>query len=207
MLLSFLGLSWYLWHVNLPLVSPLDVISTFAPNLPFINKPEAQKVVYGFLPYWNMKYSDQIPIRYLTHLAYFGVDLKPDGTIREYDNPGEKEPGANKLNSNEFSILHRQLKLTGKKSILTVRAFDPDQIESIINSAKATQTAISSIMELVRGKQFDGINVDFEYLGSATNSTKDNFIRFVSQLAATCRVEVGGCEINVDGFADSSVND
>ena len=52
MLLSFLGLSWYLWHVNLPLVSPLDVISTFAPNLPFINKPEAQKVVYGFLIIW-----------------------------------------------------------------------------------------------------------------------------------------------------------
>jgi spore germination protein YaaH len=198
-----IGVAAYVWHVNLPLISPLDVISSLAPNAAIL--PQPQRVVYGFLPYWNMKYSDQIPLRYITHLAYFGIDLNDDGSLREFDKPGEAEPGLRQLKSTEFSVLARQIKLTGKKSILLVRAFDPEQIESIVNSPKASQTAIDSIMELVVGRRFDGINVDFEYVGAPDEQTRDNFTRFVADLARSCRAQLSGCEISVDVFADTSV--
>jgi spore germination protein YaaH len=201
--ISLIGLGWHLWHVNLPLISPLDVITSFTQPLPFKNG-RAQKIVYGFLPYWNMKYSDQIPIKYLTHLAYFGVDLNPNGSLKTREDTGEIEPGLYKLDSSEFSILHRQLKLTGKKSILLVRAFDPDQIESIINNQHNWQTAIREIMTLATTKQFDGLNIDFEYVGTPDQRTKDNFSQFIDSLAWTCRIQLPGCEISLDVFADSA---
>lgn len=205
LILTVGGLSWYLWHTNLPLLSPMDVIASLTPESRLL--PQTKKVVYGFLPYWNLKYSDQIPIRYLTHLAYFGVDLDTNGGIKFYESPGVAEPGLHKLSSSEFSILHRQLKLVGKKSILLVRAFDPDQIETIVNNPDITDKSIRAVMDIVVTKQFDGINVDFEYVGSPSEATRRNFATYVAKLAAVCRSQISGCEISIDVFADAAAKD
>ncbi len=200
MLVSVFVYRW--WHATLPLISPLDLLGTLPPLQKVGYHPK--KIVYGFLPYWNIKYSDQIPIRYLTHLAYFGIDLNPDGTIKTHENRRELEPGWNKLSTNEFSLLRRQLKLLGKKTILTIRAMDNDQIEKLVNSPQNRQLAIASVLEVAQDQQFDGLNIDFEYTGSPDPATKQNFTLFTQVLAQTCRNTILDCEVSIDIYADSA---
>jgi spore germination protein len=194
--------SWKTWRENLPLISPLELIETLAP-IP--SNKKTGKIVFGFLPYWNMKLSNQLTIKPLTHLAYFGIDINGDGTIKKLDNPKEEEPGWTKLNSNAFNILERQLKITNKKTILTVRVMTYDQITSILNQSNATNTAIDSIINLVVSKNFDGINLDFEASALFDQQTRDNFTTFVRKIKNKCRSQNPQCEISVDIFADSAI--
>lgn len=193
--------SWKTWQQNLPLISPLELIETLAPIT--LNK-KTDKVIFGFLPYWNMKLSNQLTIKHLTHLAYFGVDLNKDGTIKKLDNPREQEPGWTKLNSNEFNILERQLKITNKKTILTIRVMTYDQITSILNQNDAFDTAIESIISLVIAKNFDGVNLDFEASALFDQQTRNNFTNFVKETNQRCKAYNPQCEISVDIFADSA---
>lgn len=199
--LGSLGFGTYLWHVNLPLVSPQDLLTTLTSFRPARTDG---KIVLGFLPYWNMKFVDEIPLKHMTHLAYFAIDLTQTGEIKKLESPGVIEPGLNKLESPEFSKLHRQLKLTGKKSILVVKAFEQEQIESIVNNPRYFNKAIETIMSYVLDRQFDGVNVDFEYVGNPDPQTKNNFTKFMYSLNLTCKIKSPGCEVSVDTFADAA---
>lgn len=209
-LFSLLGLlylsgSLYLfWKANLPLISPLDLIESLSPLSPAF-RSQGTKTVFGFLPYWNMKNSQELNIRPLTHLAYFAVDIKEDGSIRKYEKPGEIEPGWRKLNSSDFTTLARQIRFLNKKLILTVTAMEKQQIESIVNEETARRNAVNSILLLMSEKQFDGVNIDFEYMGYPGETTRENFTRFVEELTSRCKLANRRCEISLDVFADSAV--
>ena len=203
--LIYFSLSFYhLWLINLPLVSPLDLIESLPPLAPIFNKP-GQKIAFGFLPYWNLKLANELTVKPLTHLAYFGIDLTPAGGIKKYDRPGEKEPGWNKLNSDQYSLLHRQLKILGKKVILTVLAMETDQIDTLLAGEQSRSKAIDSILTVYTEKEFDGLNIDFEYMGYPAEETRKNFTLFVSDLAGRCKARNRKCEISLDVFADSAI--
>ena len=203
--LIYFSLSLYrLWLINLPLVSPLDLIESLPPLAPIFNKP-GQKIAFGFLPYWNLKLANELTVKPLTHLAYFGIDLTPAGEIKKYDRPGEKEPGWNKLNSDQYSLLHRQLKILGKKVILTVLAMETDQIDTLLAGEQSRSKAIDSILTVYTEKEFDGLNIDFEYMGYPAEETRKNFTLFVSDLAGRCKARNRKCEISLDVFADSAI--
>ena len=203
--LIYFSLSLYrLWLINLPLVSPLDLIESLPPLAPIFNKP-GQKIAFGFLPYWNLKLANELTVKPLTHLAYFGIDLTPAGGIKKYDRPGEKEPGWNKLNSDQYSLLHRQLKILGKKVILTVLAMETDQIDTLLAGEQSRSKAIDSILTVYTEKEFDGLNIDFEYMGYPAEETRKNFTLFVSDLAGRCKARNRKCEISLDVFADSAI--
>lgn len=203
--LTYSGLSLYrLWLINLPLVSPLDLIESLPPLAPIFSKP-GHKIAFGFLPYWNLKSVDELTIKPLTHLAYFGIDFNPDGSIKKYDRPGEKEPGWNKLNSEQFAKLYRQLKLLGKKVILTVIAMETEQIDTLLGDEQNRGKAINSILSVLVEKEFDGLNIDFEYMGYPETETRNNFTLFVTDLTRRCKAVNKKCEISLDVFADSAI--
>lgn len=203
--LIYLGLSFYrLWLINLPLVSPLDLIESLPPLAPIFNKP-GHKIAFGFLPYWNLKLANELTVKPLTHFAYFGIDLNADGSIKKYDRPSEKEPGWNKLNSDQYYLLHRQLKILGKKVILTVIAMETEQIDTLLAGEQNRRQAIDSIITVFTQKEFDGLNIDFEYMGYPAEETKKNFTRFVSDLATRCKILNKKCEVSLDVFADSAI--
>lgn len=203
--LIYLGLSFYrLWLINLPLVSPLDLIESLPPLAPIFNKP-GHKIAFGFLPYWNLKLANELTVKPLTHFAYFGIDLMPDGSIKKYDRPGEKEPGWNKLNSDQYYLLHRQLKILGKKVILTVIAMETEQIDTLLAGEQNRDRAINSILTVFTQKEFDGLNIDFEYMGYPAEETRKNFTLFVSDLTTRCKAQSKKCEISLDVFADSAI--
>ena len=176
----------------------VEVLTGNAPAL------KSKKIIYGFFPYWNLKYSDQLNITSLTHFAYFAVDLNPDGTINIKNSKNEQEPGWNKLNSKSFEKLFYQTKLLSQKSVLTITAMDPETITSLTTDPLSSQTAVNSILEVYQDKQFDDINVDFEYVGVPDNSTRDGFTTFVRNLKTSCLSRNYKCQVDVDIFADSA---
>ena len=181
------------------MVSPIALIET-------IYQPQTKnkKVVYGFLPYWNLKYADELQINHLTHLAYFAVDLNEDGTINKKVNSRELEPGWNKLNSDITSRVLYQAKLLKQKTVLTITAMDPDLIMSIVNNPQNSSTAFNSILEVYQKFNFDGLNVDFEYVGEPDNQTIQNFTLFIKNLQQECKKVSPVCFIDIDVFGDSA---
>ncbi len=198
-LIVAVGMSYFLWQKSIPLVSPIAFIESIY-QAPTKNK----KVVYGFLPYWNLKYADTLQINHLTHLAYFAIDLNEDGTINKKVNKRELEPGWNKLNSDATSKILYQAKLLKQKTVLTVTAMDPKLISSIINSPEYSSLSFSSILDVYKNFNFDGINVDFEYVGEPDDNTISNFTLYVKNLKTQCLKVSPDCFIDIDVFGDSA---
>ena len=195
----FTGVTAYsFWQYNLPLVNPLSFIETYiAPQ------KQTGRVVYGFFPYWNLKYADKLHINELTHFAYFAIDLNKDGSINKKVNNKELEPGWNKLRSNELKKILYQIKLLNQRSVITVTAMDTDLIESIIQNDSNRENAINSILDIYRSENYDGINIDFEYVGLPDETTRKLFTSFVNSIKNRCMVINTNCQIDIDVFADS----
>ena len=184
-----------------PLISPLGELKQILGFGPLI-KPH-NKIVYGFLPYWNLK-NTNISYTDLTHLALFGISYNPDGTIktREAD---YAEPGWRNLTTNTTQI-RSDAKSANVKLILVLTAFDNDTIESIISSPPATATLIQETLAFMELYQYDGINIDFEYVGKATPTQTDNFTNFVSQLTQATKERNPDYHTSIDVYADSINN-
>ena len=85
----------YLIKTQPELITPL---ATTAKILGLNITPEKpNKIVYGFLPYWNLQYYAQIPYQHLTHLALFGVNVEADGHIQKIEQNYQIPYNANPL--------------------------------------------------------------------------------------------------------------
>jgi len=194
---------YFIWRSNLPLVSPIALIGSLIGNSPAVR---SKKVIYGFFPYWNLKYAEELNIGSLTHLAYFAIDLNADGTINKKINLIESEPGWNKLKTKEIGKLLYQSKLLGQKTVIAVTAMQPEIIEGLLSSPENKRTAINSIMAVYKDFGFDDINVDFEYVNDANKTLRDNFADFITNLRYACVSYKSHCQIDVDIFASSAEN-
>ena len=190
--------AYIIWQSNLPLVSPISLIETLIGNSPAIR---SNKIIYGFLPYWNLKYANTLNIQNLTHFAYFAIDLNADGTINKKTNAIESEPGWNKIKSKDTNRLLYQSKLLGQKTVITFTAMDPDTIESILSTPTTRATTINSMMSVYQNYDFDDINVDFEYVNAGNSILRNNFVQFINGLRSTCVTSKSHCQIDIDVFA------
>lgn len=209
LLFLFLGIfflsftAYYIWQSNLPLVSPIALIETLIGNSPAI---KSKKIIYGFFPYWNLKYANDLNISSLTHFAYFAIDLKADGTINKKVNLVESEPGWNKIKQKETGKLFYQSKLLGQKTVIVITAMEPEVIEGILSSNETKAVAVSSIMNVYKDFDFDDINIDFEYVGEGNKDIRDSFVDFISKTRQACTSYKKHCQIDVDIFASAVEN-
>ena len=187
-----------------PLLSPLSDL--FSPIIPtpsvYDQYPKPQTVVYGFLPYWNLKYRSYLRFSLLTHLAYFSVGLDTNGNISKIDEDGNAEPGYRHLRSPEVATILAQARQNHTKNIITITAMRQDIIEGILNPQNQTR-AIANIISLVEEYSFDGINIDFEYVGTPDPVTATRFTLFIKTLNDRCHQSNPDCELAIDVFGDT----
>ena len=163
--------------------------SLFKPNI----KKTSGKIIYGFLPYWNIeKFTPQW--NSLTHLAYFGVEVNKEGEFNKTD------PGYTALFKNEYQKLKKEAVKNSVKNILTVRFFDNDGISTLVNSPYRRQNLIKNLTEIVKNQEYDGLNLDFEFVGSAPVYTVNNFTELVKETKKT----FPGKHISVCAYADAA---
>lgn len=187
-----------------PLISPLPSSLLHIP--PPWSKPltSDRKVVYGFLPYWNIK--DEPDLRYsaLTHLAFFGFDVSHSGAIATRTDQGYIEPAWSAYQSQVFGSMVRKAHDSGAQLILVLRAFDNDTIEAVLANPDKQQRLINETLNIMRQKNLDGINIDFEYVGTPATFVRQQFTDFVRLVKNSCAAAISPCVVSVDTYADAA---
>ena len=192
---------WTFWDI--PLISPIDSLTTFM----FLSKSQIaknnQKIVYGFLPYWNTnKFTIQDE---LTHLGYFSLTLNADGSFAS-STDGELDMGLHKLNSDEFSAISSDIIDKNKKTELVISQFNHDDIVYFLNSQSAQDNFLQSIDNVLLAYPFSGINIDIETSGETDVKMRQNLTNFVAKLRDHLDKKYNHVQLSIDMYAGAAAN-
>jgi len=200
---------YHLWEI--PLVSPLTQSSWLTFSSPeklifstFIND-EKTRVVYGFLPYWNINTVKIQPE--LTHLSYFGLNVQEDGTIATEDADGNTHPGYRNLDSDRLLELANQVYDEDSQFEITLVQFDADNIVKIANDTKAHENLLQSIDAILLSNPVSGINIDIEYGGTITRELRDNFASLIEKIDQHLDKKYDQVTLSIDMYASASNNE
>lgn len=176
----FMGVSIFLWQTwQPPLTAPISSTTTFS-FLPYdsvmgsITQP---KLIYGFLPYWNLEKTTLNDS--LTHVAYFALTIGGDGTLRTQGDE-ESLTGYRKLQSESFLDI---IEKTQKDSIqleLVLKQFSPQETTAFLLSKRAQTKFYDQLDSVMLAYPFRGINLDIELSDGQQLQTK--LTEFVTDL-------------------------
>jgi len=174
-------------YVLLPPQIPISPLGTMASTPAVLGN--SKYIVLGFAPYWNMKKLSPESLESITHFAYFALHLKGSGEIKTKVNAHEEDPGYTNykrlLSGNSYNNL-----------ILTFMQEDEDALVAMLNSPSSRMTAIDNIIQTTTTSKAVGINIDLEPIGTISESLRNNFTSFISELKqATCPQPAPTCPI------------
>lgn len=192
---------WIFWDI--PLVSPIDSLTTFM----FLSKSQLpknnKKIIYGFLPYWNInKFTLH---KELTHLSYFSLTLNADGSFAS-NVDGELEMGLHRLNSDEFSDISKELLDKNKKSEIVISQFNNDDIAFFLNSETAQDNFLQSIDNVLLAYPFSGINIDIETSGETNENMRQNLTNFMIKFRKHLNEKYNHVQLSIDMYAGAAAN-
>jgi len=199
--LFILLLAFVIWaFIEIPVISPIDDHATFQ-FLKILPSSEKKKIVYGFLPYWNLKSFALQPE--LTQLSYFSLTIGADGKIVSQTEDGG-EPGLAKLSSEELSAVWARLDKNQQSFEITISQFANDDIWAFLNSSLAQENLFSSLDSLLLAYPIAGINLDLEYSGENSAQLRTKFTQFVQRL----RQRLGGTvNLSISVYASAAKED
>ncbi len=183
-----------------PLVSPINSTTTFS-FLPGITPDNDNRVVYGFLPYWNLKKLELQPE--LTHLSYFSMTVSGNGDIITTQD-GNIEPGYAKLKSDDLLQLIEAAQNKKIKSELVLAQFNNDDIAAFLTSKTAQDKFINSLDSILLAYPFSGINIDFEYTGEVTPGLRNNFTQFMANLKKHLNEKYSSVNLSIDMYSSAA---
>lgn len=161
--------------------------------------------VMGFLPYWIVPQIDQINTQSLTSVSFFGLEVDRNGEIIKYDAGGQPLEAWTYLqkdkNLDSFFKKARNKKI---KVYLTLKNFNQDNIIALTTSEKARERFINSAIYLMGSKSFDGLNIDFEYIGTPDQKVRDGFSALIIDLYKIMREQYPGTVLTIDTFVDAA---
>ncbi|KUK79484.1 MAG: Glycoside hydrolase family 18 [Microgenomates bacterium 39_7] len=199
---------YHAWEA--PLVSPLTnnswISFTTHPQTLFseIFSTNRKRIVYGFLPYWNLE--DAVIQPEVTHLSYFGLNIAEDGSIETKDADGNTHPGYRHLNSDKLLELANQVNQTHNQFELTLVQFDADTIVKIANDPQAHDNLIQAIDSMLLSYPISGINIDIEYGGALTDELRENFASMIEKIANHLNHKFDDVTLSIDMYASASNN-
>ena len=153
--------------------------------------------VFGFAPYWTLPSASGFDLNDLTTVAYFGVDANPDGSLTQND------PGWNGYQSQALADLISRAHAAGDRVVLSVECFDQSSLDRLTSDAGAQATLANNLIAAVAGKSMDGLNIDFEGIGSADRAGMVNLVKYLS---ARVRAANQHWQLTVDTYAGSATD-
>ena len=182
---------------------PVDLSKFFSVksnNIPLTITGRPKKEVMGFFPYWSLPEEDKINLQALTSISLFGLDTDQNGNITTINSDGTANSGWSMWEDPNLDKLIRRAKNQGLKVNLTIKSFDNSVIENIANSDNAQKALIANALYLINSKDLDGINIDFEYTGSSSDSIREGFTRFITNLNAELKRQLPGANLTIDTY-------
>ena len=157
--------------------------------------PIRQHEVFGFAPYWALSQSSGFDLAGLTTVAYFSIGINPDGSL------DESGPGWQGFGSQQFITLVDRAHAAGDRVVLTANDFSQASLDALTSSAPAAQRLGQGLLQLVRSKSLDGVNLDLEGSGSGDQTGVTDLVKTVSSLfhGANARYQV-----TMDTYASSA---
>lgn len=192
---------WINWEV--PVLSPLSSMTTFS----FLNEytpTNNKKIIYGFLPYWNIQ---KVALQdELTHLGYFSLTLDANGKFIESYSNGELDMGLRRLNSETFLDLGNSLLKKGKRVDIVITQFNHGDIVAFLGSKQAQENFYSSLDSVLLAYPINGVNIDIETSGETTPQLRENMTSFMKDLRAYLNSKYSHVELSVDVYAGAAKN-
>ncbi len=193
-----------LW-LSLVWTAPLQSPLTESPRFNFLSEVlpshPSQKVVYGYVPYWNL---DKVTIQpELTHLGYFGLTIGPNGTILTRTEEGG-EPGYHKLGSDDWLKLVEEAHNRNATTEIVLAQFNNDDIVAFLSSPEAHQNLIASLDAILLAYPVSGINIDVEYTGEITPALRARLTQFMVTLRQHLNSRYAGVKLSIAMYASAA---
>ena len=151
--------------------------------------------VFGFAPYWTLDQSAGFNVNQISTIAYFSIDVNPDGTL------SESGPGWNGYQSQALSSLITRAHAAGDRVVLTVTCFNQSALDQLTSSTSAPSTLTTALIGALRAKNLDGVNLDLEGSGSADQT---GLTKLVSQVSAAIHGVNSNYQVTMDTYASSA---
>ncbi|OGH19967.1 MAG: hypothetical protein A3D74_03655 [Candidatus Levybacteria bacterium RIFCSPHIGHO2_02_FULL_37_13] len=192
-------------------VAPIDSQRVFSfpkSSLPLLISSAPKKEVLGFFPYWMLSQADKIELSHLTSISLFGLSIDGKGNVITSHSDSQADGGWGMWKDPKLDSLIKTAKSKGLKVYLTFKSFNNTDIENLVSSDSAVQTFISNALYFVNSKNLDGINLDFEYIGSPTDNVRNGFTRLVINLNTELKRQIPTGILTIDTYIMSgSVRD
>ena len=176
-------------------LAPASAPPTAAPADLIDQPPLAARENFAFAPYWTLPQSSTFSITGLSTLAYFSIDVNPNGTL------DESGPGWSGFQSQALADLITRAHAAGERVVLTVTDFDQGSLNALTSSPTAAGTLSAALIPLLTAKSLDGINYDFEGAG---NGDQVGLTNLVTAVSSALRAADPHWQITMDTYASSA---
>ncbi len=178
-----------------------------APNLKLTVNGQLKKEVFGFLPYWAFSKLDEINTKLLTSVSYFGLEVDGEGNIIKNDSTGKIVEPWFRFNSDlNFAKFIKDAKRDRIKVSVTLKCFGQVNIVNLVTSDKARENFVNNAIYLVNSKSLDGVNIDFEYIGTPPQEVIDGFSILITKLNKDLKGQYPKAIVSIDTFVDAGAN-
>lgn len=151
-------------------LAPATAAPVPAPPQVALAAPTSAHEVFGYAPYWSLAQASQFPVSDFSTIAYFSVDVNPDGTIET------SGPGWNGYESQDLTNLVTAAHQAGDRVVLTATDFSNSSLDSLTHNPSAGVTLGQQLTQLVKDKNLDGVNLDFEGTGDGDQAGLDHLV-------------------------------
>lgn len=183
----------------------LDQVFSATPSGKLTIYGQFKSEIMGFLPYWAIPKIDQINTETLTSISYFGLEVDGNGEIIKYDT------NLRPIDAWVYLQKDKSLKNVFKKSqnnklkiYLTLKCFSQNNIISLTTSEKNREKFISSALYLMNSQALDGLNIDFEYIGTPSKQVRDGFSALIIDLNKAMKNQYPHSVLTIDTFVDAA---
>lgn len=134
----------------------------------------------GFLPYWNITDELEIDFDVVDQLIYFNLMVDINGDIIKY---GDEGGGWFMYNNPKLDFWLKKAKEKNKKTLLCIASFDAEVMFQIAANENKQDKVIKIILDAIKEKDFDGVDIDFEYFEQYNHQGfGKNFNNFMARL-------------------------
>lgn len=183
-------------HVRYPTASPWTSASYLIQNAGR-SHARLNRQVIGFLPYWRLDDSRYLRQELLSEVIYFSLTADQSGQLVRSVN-GTTEPGWRWWMSSAVRNQIARTQIAGDKFLLSVAMQDSGEIDALLAAAGAQQTLIDNVLDQVHSNRLDGVNLDIEFDGKATEQQRTAFTSFAAKLTEAFHQQAPGAELSID---------
>lgn len=170
----FLVMLFKFLNINRAFLSPVfDRFSLFL-------RGKKDRQVIGFLPYWNMADNLEIDFDVVDQLIYFNLMVDINGDIIKY---GDEGGGWFMYNNPKLDLWLEKAKEKNKKTLICIASFNAEVMFQISADENKQDKVIKIILDAIKEKGFDGVDIDFEYFAQYHHQEfGENFNNFMARL-------------------------